>query len=87
MIKPFQIHALLFLTFSVFQDNALLDIDSSYGENNETFVITFIKSPPAKTTVLQVSLSFVSQLTSTLKGFYRVDYDDIDSSKKLVSQF
>lgn len=70
--------------FTVFQSNATLttpiDIKHYYGENNETYVIELLKEP--KNTTLQVNIKFISQLSSTLQGFYRVGYNDIDTSDK-----
>lgn len=65
---------------SVFENGAPLDIKTSYGTHNGTFIIKLLKKPTNKD--VQVDLTFVSQLTSTLQGFYRVNYDDIDSNQK-----
>lgn len=67
-------------TFLVFHKSAPLDIKTSYGKNNETFVIELVKKPASKE--IQVNLTFISQLSNTLQGFYRVGYDDIDSREK-----
>lgn len=64
----------------VFENSAALEIKTSYGNNNETFVIELIQKPTNKQ--LRVDLKFISQLSSTLQGFYRVGYDDVDSTEK-----
>ena len=47
--------------------------DCQYGKNNESYVIT-LKKTKYPLTNITVQLSFVSQLTSTLQGFYRGSY-------------
>lgn len=64
----------------VLENGAPLNIKTSYGTNNETFIIELLGKPANKD--VQVDLTFISQLTSTLQGFYRVRYDDIDSKEK-----
>lgn len=71
---------LLLFFFTVSENGAPLNIKTSYGTDNQTFIIELLDK--AKTKQIQVDLAFVSQLTNTLQGFYRVKYDDIDSSKK-----
>lgn len=70
--------------FLVFQSNETLawpvEITTSYGENNETFIIKLEKLPVNDT--LQVDLKFISQLSNTLQGFYRVGYNDKNSDTK-----
>ncbi|XP_031634254.1 aminopeptidase N-like [Contarinia nasturtii] len=58
----------------------LLSIQSNYGKNNEIYVIDLLEMP--KNTSLQVNIEFISQLSTTLQGFYRVGYDDIDTTDK-----
>lgn len=65
---------------SVFENDDPLKIDTSYGADNGTFIIKLVTEPTNK--AIRVDLTFVSQLTSTLQGFYRVGYDDIDSNEK-----
>ena len=49
--------------------------DCQYGKNNDSYVITLKKTKyPLKN--ITVQLSFVSQLTSTLQGFYHGSYFD-----------
>lgn len=59
-----------------------LEIKTSYGDNNDTFIIELSKSTIGKNTTLQVNLKFFSQLSSTLQGFYQVSYEDSDSDTK-----
>lgn len=59
-----------------------LDIQTEYGENNDTFIIKLNKFNEVKNSTLQVNLKFISQLSNTLQGFYRVNYDDSDSDTK-----
>ena len=49
--------------------------DCQYGKNNESYVIT-LKKTKYPLTNITIQLSFVSQLTSTLQGFYRGSYYD-----------
>lgn len=51
-----------------------LQIDTEYGEANMTFIINILEALPKNSTV-QVELQFVSQLTDTLQGFYRTEYE------------
>lgn len=69
----------------VYRSNAThatpLDIETMYGENNDTFIIK-LKPAEVTNTTLQVNLKFVSQLSSTLQGFYRTNYEDSDSDTR-----
>ena len=49
--------------------------DCQYGKNNESYVIT-LKKTKYPLTNITIQLSFVSQLTSTLQGFYHGSYFD-----------
>lgn len=60
-----------------------LDIKTSYGENNATFIIDLKSVEKEENITLQVRMKFVSQLTDTLQGFYRVSYGDSDSNEKV----
>lgn len=51
-----------------------LTIETQYSENNDTFSI-FIKEIVAKNSTVLVELKFISQLTDTLQGFYRTEYE------------
>lgn len=55
-----------------------IDIDTAYGENNSTFIITIRKgvNKDAINVTLQIQLDFISKLTDTLQGFYRTSYRD-----------
>lgn len=71
-------------TLTVFESNATLtwplEIKQRYGENNETYIIELLAEP--RNTTLQVNIKFISQLSNTLQGFYRVGYNDIDTTDK-----
>lgn len=58
-----------------------LNISTGYGENNDTFIIRF-REEVAERALLQVNLKFISQLSSTLQGFYRVSYNDTDADTR-----
>lgn len=72
--------------FTVYQSTDTIatpiEITASYGENNDTFIIEFNKPSEVKQSKLQVNLKFISLLSSTLQGFYKVSYDDSDSDTK-----
>lgn len=51
-----------------------LNIETMYSENNDTFSI-FIKEIVSRNSTVLVDLKFVSQLTDTLQGFYRTQYE------------
>lgn len=51
-----------------------LTIETEYSQNNDTFSI-FIKEVVAKNSTVLVDLTFISQLTDTLQGFYRTQYE------------
>lgn len=55
-----------------------LDIETAYGENNDTFIIDIKRGIDKndKNITLQIQLNFVSVLTDTLQGFYRSSYKD-----------
>lgn len=78
-----------FLT--VFQSNATLTspliIETSYGENNDTYIIKLKNPSEVKNNSLQVNLKFDSRLSDTLQGFYRVNYEDSgsDTERWLIS--
>ncbi|XP_031619853.1 aminopeptidase Ey isoform X2 [Contarinia nasturtii] len=57
-----------------------LDIAADYGENNDTYVINLVESP--NNASLQLNIKFISQLSTTLQGFYRVGYNDIDTTEQ-----
>lgn len=59
-----------------------LTIKTAYGDNNDTYVIKLAKVSEVKNSTIQLNLKFVSQLSSTLQGFYRVAYDDSDSDTR-----
>lgn len=60
-----------------------LEIRTWYGDYNDTFNIELPEEAIVDgNTTLQVNLKFVSQLSDTLQGFYRVLYQDSDSSTK-----
>lgn len=51
-----------------------LTIETEYSERNDTFSI-MIKEIVAKNSTVLVDLTFISQLTDTLQGFYRTQYE------------
>lgn len=66
-----------------------LQIKHDYGKNDgndgnddikETYVIVLMEKP--NNSSLQVNVKFISQLSETLQGFYRVGYHGTDSSSK-----
>lgn len=60
-----------------------MTIETWYGENNDTFNIALAEGTRVDgNTTLQVNLKFISQLSNTLQGFYRVSYKDSDSDTK-----
>lgn len=88
-VNEFNVIFIVFVcvSFSVFkttpQISAPLNINTWYGENNDTFNIALAEGTNIDgNTTLQVNLKFISQLTNTLQGFYRVLYEDSDSDKK-----
>lgn len=71
----------LLWSISVSQKNGSqpVTIKSKYGSNNETYEIQLLN---ATESTLKVDLKFTSQLSSTLQGFYRVGYNDVDDKNK-----
>lgn len=59
-----------------------LTIGTLYGENKDTFIIKLTDPTEVKNNTLQVNLKFNSQLSDTLQGFYRVNYEDSGSDSK-----
>lgn len=74
------------LSLAVFQTTPVLtsplNISTEYGENRDTYIIRIKGKPIAANETLQVKLKFISQLSNTLQGFYRVAYEDDDSNTK-----
>ena len=54
-----------------------LQFDCQYGKNNGSYVIT-LKTPKYPLQNVTVRLEFISQLTSTMQGFYKGFYADQD---------
>lgn len=82
----FAVYYLPSISIPVFQSSPLvsspLSIRTWYGENNDTFNIELGEGTTVDgNTTLQVNLKFISQLSNTLQGFYRVLYEDSDSDK------
>lgn len=61
-----------------------LNVDTFYGENNDTFVIDIKDTVPENRT-LQVQLKFISQLTDTLQGFYRTNYETNSGERRWLA--
>ena len=58
-------------------------IETGYGENNATYIITLLEYlDTSKGVSVNVDIKFTSHLTDTLQGFYRTSYSDSQSQKK-----
>lgn len=77
---------LLCISCIVYQSSSevetLLNIKTEYGTNNDTYIIHLEPSEIVDDSTLQVNLKFISTLSDTLQGFYRVSYEDSDSDTK-----
>lgn len=77
---------ILYYSMAVYQSSSdiasPLEIKTSYGENNATYIIDLKKVDKVKNVTLQIHLKFISRLTDTLQGFYRVSYEDTDKREK-----
>lgn len=72
--------AIIFCAHAVYQSSSdiasPLEIKTSYGDNNATYIIDLNKVDKVDNVTLQIHLKFISRLTDTLQGFYRVLYED-----------